>query len=128
MKCGNTCTHADGGIYYTERCNCTERVAADVAGRVYLKLVEYREYASVRTTGAEDRRTVGGFFFLEYSLIRTEKNSAKKICTVFALSCKELLALYVKSPSSYLLLDNRLKLLKYVYGLNLGNKFLYELL
>jgi endoglucanase len=93
---------------------------------VNFKLVKHRENASVRTAGAENRRTVGSLLLLKYSLIGAKENSAKKICAVFALSCKELLALDLKSPCSDLLLDNGLKLLEYVNGLYLAYEFLNE--
>ena len=128
VESGNAGTHANGGVNYSERSNSAEGVATDVARRVNAKLFKHGEYASVGATGAENGRTRGSILLFEYNVIFAKNCRFKHVNAIFTLTGKALLALNREAPSSDLLFNNGLKLLKNVNGLDLGNEILNKLL
>ena len=81
----------------------------------------------MRTTGAENGRTVGSILLFKNSIGSTENCFFEKVYAVFALTGEALLALYLKAPSANLLFDDRLKLLEYVNGFDLLDEVLHQL-
>ena len=120
------CTHTNGAINGSQRCDCTKGVATDVTRNGNTKLIQYIKRAAVRTTRTHNGGTAGDLLLECHkgSGILAKHHLAYHRGGVFAKHCEKLLALDINTHSKASILNKGIELFNHVNSLAFCGKIL----